>query len=307
MDDEYVFNRVNISMLEEMIPEVKWGILLGYIFDYIGLSSEKMDLNIVLHCEKYLRQMVVLLNRTSHDEKCRIYPKKGLSSLGGKSVSIWSTMDSEWHWPSLYVKEEFGEELEDEVKSLITSLKQAFVGGIKHQTWLDSDTKVLCEEKVLAMTTKLGFPRYILDPVQLDTDYSGYLACKCYFDGYKPLNYIDWFVQPLVVNAFYEATGNAVIFPVGILRTPIFTPDRPKYLNYGMLGVVIGHEITHGFDNSGRKFDKVGNLTQWWSDEIVEKFKKKKFFCFGAVPQFPIDIVGLWVLVQKKLIAMLSG
>ncbi|GFX96194.1 neprilysin-1, partial [Trichonephila clavipes] len=102
----------------------------------------------------------------------------------------------------------------------------------------------------------------------------------------------DWFVQPLVVNAFYEATGNAVIFPMGILRTPIFTPDRPKYLNYGMLGVVIGHEITHGFDNSGRKFDKVGNLTQWWSDEIVEKFKEQAACFVEQYSQLPIDIVG---------------
>ncbi|GFT04722.1 neprilysin, partial [Nephila pilipes] len=102
----------------------------------------------------------------------------------------------------------------------------------------------------------------------------------------------DWFVQPLVVNAFYEATGNAVIFPVGILRTPIFNPDRPKYLNYGMLGVVIGHEITHGFDNSGRKFDKVGNLTQWWSDDIVDKFKEQAACFVEQYSQLPIDIVG---------------
>ncbi|GFQ89938.1 neprilysin-1 [Trichonephila clavata] len=340
MDDEYVFNRVNISMLEEMIPEVKWGILLGYIFDYIGLSSEKMDLNIVLHCEKYLRQMVVLLNRTSPRTVANYltwrFVAKYLPYLDihfrrlyydfrreVPNLSEERTFFARWKecvnlvndgfgmaLASLYVKEEFGEELEDEVKSLISSLKQAFVGGIKHQTWLDSDTKILCEEKVLAMTTKLGFPRYILDPVQLDTDYSGLdISEEHFLDNILKMNRYevikeltkmtrtvdkerDWFVQPLVVNAYYEATGNAVIFPVGILRTPIFTPDRPKYLNYGMLGVVIGHEITHGFDNSGRKFDKVGNLTQWWSDEIVEKFKEQAACFVEQYSQLPIDIVG---------------
>ncbi|XP_055944796.1 endothelin-converting enzyme 1-like isoform X2 [Argiope bruennichi] len=340
MDDDFVFNRVNISMLEEMIPEIKWGILLGYIFDYIGLSSEKMDLNIVLHCEKYLRHLVVLLERTSPRTVANYltwrFVAKYLPYLDihfrrlyydfrreVPNLSEERTFFARWKecvnlvndgfgmaLASLYVKEEFGEDLENEVKSLITSLKQAFVGGIKQQNWLDPDTKILCEEKVMSMTTKLGYPRYILDPVQLDTDYSGLEISEEHFldnilkmNRYEVIKELtkmtrtvdkerDWFVQPLVVNAFYEATGNAVIFPVGILRTPIFTPDRPKYLNYGMLGVVIGHEITHGFDNSGRKFDKVGNLTQWWSDEIVEKFKEQASCFVEQYSQLPIDIVG---------------
>ncbi|GIY46845.1 neprilysin-4 [Caerostris extrusa] len=336
-EDEFVFNRVNISMLEEMIPEIKWGTLLGYIFDYSGLSSEKMDLNIVLHCEKYLRHLVVLINKTSprtianyltwrfvakylpyldiHFRRLYYDFRREVPNLGEER-----TFFARWKecvnlvndgfgmaLASLYVKEEFGEKLENEIKALLNSLKQAFVGGIKQQNWLDADTKVLCEEKVLAMGTKLGYPRYILDPVQLDTDYSGLdISDEHFLDNILKMNRYevikeltkmtrtvdkerDWFVQPLVVNAFYEATGNAVIFPVGILRTPIFNLDRPKYLNYGMLGVVIGHEITHGFDNSVRQG---GNLTQWWNDDIIEKFKEQAACFVEQYSQLPIDIVG---------------
>ncbi|KAG8189071.1 hypothetical protein JTE90_025501 [Oedothorax gibbosus] len=338
--DEDPFNRVNISILEETIPEIKWGILIGYIFDYIGLSAQKVDLNIVLHCEKYLRNLVLLINTTSPRTVANYltwrFVAKYLPYLDihfrrlfydfrreVPNLSEERSFFARWKecvnivndgfgmaLASLYVKEEFGEDKQEEIKTLISSLKHAFVGGIQQQSWLDPETKYACEEKVLSMNTKLGFPSYILDPVQLDTDYSGLEISEDHFlDNILKMNRYevikemtkmtrtvdkerDWFVQPLVVNAFYEATGNAVIFPVGILRTPIFTPDRPKYLNYGMLGVVIGHEITHGFDNSGRKFDKVGNLTQWWTDDIVEKFREQASCFVDQYSQLPIDIVG---------------
>ncbi|XP_071042056.1 endothelin-converting enzyme 2 [Parasteatoda tepidariorum] len=340
-EEDFVFNKVNISMLEDMIPGIKWRILLGYILDYSGLPEDKLnDLNIVVNCEKYLRNLVGLLNRTPirtianyltwrfvakylpyldiHFRRLYYDFRREVPNLSEERTFFarWKECVSLVNdgfgmaLASLYVKQEFNEEIESEIKSLITSLKQAFMGGIRHITWLDPETRVSCEEKVESMTTKLGFPRYILDPVQLDTDYAGLEISEEHFlnnilkmNRYEVIKELtkmtrtvdkekDWFVQPLVVNAFYEATGNAVIFPVGILRSPIFTPDRPKYLNFGMLGVVIGHEITHGFDSSGRKFDKNGNLTQWWSDEHIEKFKEKASCFVDQYSQLPIDIVG---------------
>ncbi|XP_035204573.1 neprilysin-1-like, partial [Stegodyphus dumicola] len=319
---------------------IKWGILTDYIFDYSGISADQVDLNIVVHCEKYLRHLVDLLNKTSPRTTANYltwrFVAKYLPYLDihfrrlfydfrreVPNLSEERTFFARWKecvhlvndgfgmaLASLYVKQEFNEELENEIKTLISSLKEAFVRGIKQQSWLEHDTQILCEEKVAAMGTKIGFPRYILDPVQLDTDYSGLEISEEHFLGnilkmnrYEVIKELtkmtrtvdkerDWFVQPLVVNAFYEATGNAVIFPIGILRSPIFTPNRPKYLNYGMLGIVIGHEITHAFDNNGRKFDKVGNLTQWWPDDIIEKFKERAVCFVDQYAQLPIDMVG---------------
>lgn len=339
VDDDFVFNKINVSILEEMVPEIKWNVLIDYIFDYIGLS-DKVDLSIVVHCEKYLRHLVVLLNRTPPRTVANYitwrFVMKYLPYLDihfrrlyydfRREVPVRAeerTFFARWKecvhlategfgmaLASLYVKQEFNEEMENEIKFLISSLKESFIKGVHKQTWLDHDTKVMCEEKVTSMGNKIGFPRYILDPLQLDADYTGLDIAEDHFldnilkinryEEIKDLSKItrtvdkerDWFVQPLVVNAYYEGSGNTVIFPAGILRKPIFTPDRPKYLNYGMLGVIIGHEITHGFDNNGRKYDKAGNFTQWWSDEIVEKFKEQVSCYIEQYSQLPIDMVG---------------
>lgn len=340
LDDDLVFNKVNLTQMEEMIPEIKWSILVDYVFDYSGLSAEHVELNLVVHCEKYLRHLMILLNNTSPRTIANYltwrFVAKYLPYLDihfrrlyydfrreVPNLSDERTYFARWKecvnlvadgfgmaLASIYVKDEYQESLEKEIRVLVTSLKRAFSEALEHQTWLDSDTKSSCKEKVMAMGMKIGFPQYILDPKQLDTDYSGLDISEEHFldnilkmNRYEVLKELtkltrpvdkerDWLVQPLVVNAFYEATGNSIIFPAGILRTPIFNPNRPKYLNYGMLGVVIGHEITHGFDTSGRKFDKEGNLTQWWSDEIIDKFKEKASCFAEQYSQYPIEMVG---------------
>ncbi|CAH1248353.1 ECE1 [Branchiostoma lanceolatum] len=91
----------------------------------------------------------------------------------------------------------------------------------------------------------------------------------------KQVNKDAWITVPTVVNAFYSPSGNSISFPAGILRSPFYDGDYPWYLNFGGIGAVIGHEITHGFDDSGRQFDKNGNLEHWWNQEITDSFKEK--------------------------------
>ncbi|XP_067134697.1 neprilysin-1-like isoform X1 [Centruroides vittatus] len=340
LEDEHAFNKMNISQLEEMIPEIRWSLLVQYVFNYIGFQSDYTDLNIVVHCERYLKQLVVLLNNTSSRTVANYLAWRFVTKYMPyldihfrrlyydfrrevPNLSDERTFFARWKecvhlvndgfgyaLASLYIKEEFSEKMSREVQSIIRSLKQAFVKVLPSQSWMDSETRSLCEEKVETMAEKVGYPQYITDSFQLDSDYAGLDISDDHFlnnilrmNRYEVIKELlkmtrtvdkdrDWLVQPLVVNAFYEPTGNSVIFPVGILRPPIFSPDRPKYLNFGSFGVVVGHEITHGFDNSGRKFDKAGNFTQWWPEEVIDKFKEKTVCFVEQYSQYTIDMVG---------------
>lgn len=199
---------------------------------------------------------------------------------------------------SLYDRTHFSESMEDEIHILVKELKAAFVDILPNQKWLDEDTKEACKEKLWAMGEKIGYPKYILDPNLLENEYDGLeiqdghllgniLRMKR-FEVQKELKKLqrpvnkekDWYGSPLEVNAFYRPNFNEIVFPAGILRFPFFNPGLPSYLKFGSIGVVIGHEITHGFDNFGRKYDKNGNHSQWWPDESIEKFNKETT-CFS--------------------------
>lgn len=91
----------------------------------------------------------------------------------------------------------------------------------------------------------------------------------------EPVNKTTWSMAPSAVNAYYTPTKNQMVFPAGILQNPFYDPNFPPSLNYGGMGVVMGHELTHGFDDQGREFDKEGNLNQWWNNKTVEKFKQR--------------------------------
>ncbi|KAG8189068.1 hypothetical protein JTE90_025500 [Oedothorax gibbosus] len=353
--DEDQLNKFNISMLEERIPEIKWGKLFGYFFDSIGLSALKDDLIIEIHCEKYLKDMVLLINRTSPRTVAnyltwRFVAKylpyldihfrrlfNDFSQLLPDSFDDKRIFFARWKecvniikdkfgmaLAALYVKEEsYREDNLEEVKTLTSTLKHSFAEGIQEQSWLDTETKSVCEEKVLEMKLKLGFPSYILDPVELDTLYSGLdISEDNFLDNILKMNRYDvtkemsetagtvakdsdWLgMSPLLVNAFYKAFANTIVLPLGILRPPFFVPGRLKYLNYGMIGFIIAHEITHGFDNSQverNKQFKDGNVTQWWPDDMVEKFREQADCFVDQYFQLPIDIIGLNVSGNRTL------
>ncbi|XP_076315307.1 neprilysin-1-like isoform X4 [Tachypleus tridentatus] len=201
------------------------------------------------------------------------------------------------------------EEILPDIKELIVAVKLAFSQLIKSQSWLDNETTERCKKQLKGMREKIAYPSYILDPDQLSHDYKG-LEIKPgdFLDNVLRMNRYemkkelekmtrtvdkekDWYVQPLMVNAFYQSSGNDVIFPVGILRPPLFVPGRPQYLNYGSLGIVIGHELAHSFDTSGRKLDLSGNSTQWWSEDVKEILQEKVACFVDQYSKFPLKEV----------------
>lgn len=185
----------------------------------------------------------------------------------------------------LYVEKYFPKENKEYMKNLVENLRKALGKHIENLSWMSDETKAKAIEKLGTFTVKIGYPDKWKDysEIQIDPQKS-YLenvleASKWYVkDNYskmnKPVDKDEWHMTPQTVNAYYNPTTNEVCFPAAILQPPYFDPSADDALNYGAIGVIIGHEMTHGFDDSGRQFDKNGNLSEWWTPEDAARFKE---------------------------------
>ena len=183
----------------------------------------------------------------------------------------------------MYFKKYFPEENKEYMQQLVENLRSSLGKHIRNLSWMSDTTKSKALEKLSTFTVKIGYPDKWKDysGIQIDPDKS-YLenvseAAKWYAqDNYqklgKPVDREEWHMTPQTVNAYYNPTTNEICFPAGILQAPYFDLTADDAQNYGAIGVVIGHEMTHGFDDSGRQFDGNGNLSDWWQKEDVEKF-----------------------------------
>lgn len=157
---------------------------------------------------------------------------------------------------------------------------------------MDEDTRKSAKEKADAIYNMIGYPSFIMDPKELDKVFNDYTAVPdLYFENAmrffnfswrvtadqlrKAPNRDQWSMTPPMVNAYYSPTKNEIVFPAGILQAPFYTRSSPKALNFGGIGVVVGHELTHAFDDQGREYDKDGNLRPWWKNSSVEAFKQQ--------------------------------
>lgn len=183
----------------------------------------------------------------------------------------------------LYVQKFFPEENKKYMKQLVENLRKALGKHIDNLSWMSDETKEKAKEKLSTFTVKIGYPDKWKDYSGISIDpKKSYLenvsaASRWYtHDNYmklgKPVDKDEWHMTPQTVNAYYNPTTNEICFPAGILQAPYFDLGADDAQNYGAIGVVIGHEMTHGFDDSGRQFDKNGNLADWWKPEDTERF-----------------------------------
>jgi len=185
----------------------------------------------------------------------------------------------------LYVKQYFPPEAKQKMIVLVGNLKAAFHDRIQKLDWMSDSTKQKAIEKLAAMNVKVGYPDKWRDFSKLEITRDNYIqnilnANK--FDMEYTLSKIgkapdrtEWGMTPQTVNAYYSPNMNEIVFPAGILQPPFFSKDADDAVNYGGIGGVIGHEMTHGFDDQGRQYDKNGNLSEWWTKEDAEKFTAK--------------------------------
>lgn len=185
----------------------------------------------------------------------------------------------------LYVEKYFPPHAKKRMLTIISNLRNALCQRINNATWMQQETKSKALEKLDAINVKVGYPDQWKDYSTLEIKDDSYVAnimrsrafevARSIEKMYKPTDKNEWFMSPQTINAYYNPAANEIVFPAGILQPPFFNVNADDASNYGAIGVVIGHEITHGFDNNGRKFDKKGNLTDWWTQADAEKFEQR--------------------------------
>lgn len=199
----------------------------------------------------------------------------------------------------LYVEKHFPQSSKEKMLTLVGNLKTALGEHINGLTWMSDTTKQRAIEKLDAFTVKIGYPDKWRDYTTLKID-----RRRSYWDNIKdaikhevdynlsdwgkPVDKTRWYMTPQTVNAYYSPLSNEICFPAGILQAPYFNPDADPAENYGAIGVVIGHEMTHGFDDQGSQFDKEGNFANWWTAADKEKFDS---LTSGLADQFDSIVV----------------
>lgn len=198
----------------------------------------------------------------------------------------------------LYVKKYFTPEAKQRMLTLVNNLQNAYRDQIEKLDWMSPETKKQAIAKLNVITKKIGYPdkwkKY--DDVTINKD--GYynnlqaIAQHNYKEEIKkvnkPVDRSEWGMTPPTVNAYYNPTFNEIVFPAGILQYPFFDNDADDAINYGAIGLVIGHEMTHGFDDQGRQYDKDGNLKDWWTKEDADKFKARVKVMIDQYNQFTV-------------------
>ncbi len=219
----------------------------------------------------------------------------------------------------LYVAFNFPPEAKARALELVNNLKEALADRIKTLEWMDQPTKEQALKKLAAMQVKIGYPNKWLDYSLLKIDRGPYVLNEMRASQFetnrelskigKPVDRTEWGMTPPTVNAYYQPNRNEIVFPAGILQPPFFYANADDAVNYGGIGAVIGHEMTHGFDDQGRQFDADGNLRDWWSPKSAAEFKKRSQAVVNQYNEYE-PLPGMHVngeLTQGENIADIGG
>ncbi|XP_072888238.1 membrane metallo-endopeptidase-like 1 isoform X1 [Hemitrygon akajei] len=212
---------------------------------------------------------------------------------------------------ALYVREAFNGDSKKMVKDLIDKIREVFIETLDELEWMDPVSKQKAQEKVMAIKEQIGYPDYILeeDNPRLDREYAhlNFSETK-YFENNleilkagaqkvlrklrEQMDQNIWMIGAAIVNAFYSPNRNLIVFPAAILQPPFFSKHQHQALNFGGIGMVIAHEIIHGFDDNGRNFDKDGNLYDWWSNFSATHFKDRSRCIVNQYGNYTWDLAG---------------
>ncbi|XP_027024697.1 membrane metallo-endopeptidase-like 1 [Tachysurus fulvidraco] len=212
---------------------------------------------------------------------------------------------------ALYIRETFAGESKRMVGQLIRKIQDSYVETLEELNWMDDESKEKAREKAMSISEQIGYPDYILEEEngKLDQEYNHLMfGEESYFENVlenlrataqkthkklrEPVDPELWIIGAAEVNAFYSHNRNQIVFPAGILQPPFFSEKQLQALNFGGIGMVIGHEITHGFDDHGRNFDKDGNMYNWWSNFSTEQFEEQSKCMVQQYGKFSWKLAG---------------
>ncbi|XP_063811843.1 phosphate-regulating neutral endopeptidase PHEX [Pseudophryne corroboree] len=220
----------------------------------------------------------------------------------------------------MFVDAYFQEDKKLMMEEVIEGIRWAFIDVLENENdWMDGETKNKAKEKAKSVMAKVGYPEFIMNETYIseeikslkfsESDYFGNILQTLHFLSQSEFYWLrkevpkkEWYTSPTTVNAFYSATTNQIRFPAGELQKPFFWgTEYPRSLSYGAIGVIVGHEFTHGFDSNGRKYDKDGNLHAWWTTESEEKFKERTKCVVDQYNSYYWKQAGLHVKGTKTL------
>ena len=242
--------------------------LLGQVVK--GACSSLSDDFYMASFEFFQKQMAGVKEPKARWKRAMAVPNSILSEAVGK----------------MYVDRYFSPEDKERMSEMVANIQAALSEHIASLDWMSDATKAKAQEKLSNFTVKIGYPDKWKDysTLTIDPALSYYQNMVNAMNWYsednlsklgKPVDKAQWYMSPQTVNAYYSPTSNEICFPAAILQPPFYNPDADDAVNYGAIGVVISHEMTHGFDDQGRHFDKDGNMTDWWTPEDAAAFKAK--------------------------------
>jgi putative endopeptidase len=303
-----VYHKMTVKELGALAPGIDW----PSFFAAVGVPSlVKDDATIDVSMPSFMRQLSIQMERTPMDT-WRAWLKWSLlrryagwlgdqayatmfelqSKLTGQKEPepVWKRATREVDLSmgealgKAYVATEFPPESKKRMNEMVTNLRAALKQRIETRPWMSEATKQQAVVKLDKIIQKIGYPDKWRDYSQLDIDPAEAAVTNVIMGREfeqrrtlakinKPTDRTEWYMSPPTVNAYYNPTYNEIVFPAGILQPPYFDPKADDAVNYGSIGMVIGHELTHGFDDEGRKYDADGNLRDWWTDEDAKKFE----------------------------------
>ncbi|XP_019890443.1 neprilysin-4 isoform X1 [Musca domestica] len=328
-----LYKRMTLSDLHALIPQIDWLRYLTILQQRNVQDSEE----VVIYATEYMQDLVNLLDRTDPhiianyllwrfvrhrinnvDDRFDDTKQTFYHTLFGReeTPSRWKVCISQVNTNmgmalgSMFVRKYFDENSKKDTLKMTHELQQAFREILKTTDWLDPQTKLLAEQKVNAMSLKIGYPDFILNTVELNEKYAGIeIDPSKYFENtlnvllhttrteqnklHEPVNKTTWQTAPAIVNAYYSRNKNQIMFPAGILQPPFYHRHFPRSLNFGGIGVVIGHELTHGFDDKGRLFDRNGSIHKWWTDLSIKGFDERARCIISQYGNYTVNEVGI--------------
>lgn len=300
------YNKMSIEELQKLVPNINWTLFfetlgvdtnqqisisqkehlaeVGKIIESESIENQKafFEWNVINSAVSYLSDDIYMVNFDffgrvlSGKQEPQARWKRAVSTVDGALGEAVGQM---------YVKKYFPAEAKARMLELVSNLQSSLKDRISALEWMGSDTKEKAIDKLNSFHVKIGYPDKWKDYTTLQIEKDSYWAnikranefstAENFSKLGTTVDKDEWFMTPQTVNAYYNPTSNEICFPAGILQYPFFDMNADDAFNYGAIGVVIGHEMTHGFDDQGRQFDKEGNLKDWWTAEDAEQFDER--------------------------------
>ncbi len=305
-DPQKTYNKMDVANLEKVAPNFQWSAYIQQIglsqdvaIDvaqpaYVAALSELIATTDLAIIKDYMQMSIVRSAATYLSPEF----EQASFEMYGKTLSGKQAMEPQWKRVlnttsgalgeavgQLYVQQFFPEAAKARVETLVENLRTAFGQRVDQLTWMTDSTKKAAHEKLGTIRVKVGYPNKWRDysplAISKDSYWANVLASNEFDAAFdlakigKPVDKDEWLMNPQTVNAYYNPVANEIVFPAAILQPPFFYAEGDDAVNYGAIGVVIGHEMTHGFDDQGRQYDKDGNLTDWWTAQDAENFNAK--------------------------------